>query len=70
MPEAATSLPPNVYDRRLLSGKQVCELLNIKRTALYLLGKRTSDPIPSIMIGGRRRYQAEKVLWWIENQHS
>lgn len=58
--------PVAVTDNRLLSPREVQEILGIGKTGLYGLLKSKKDPLPSIKIGKNRRFNLAKVLWWIE----
>lgn len=69
MKETLTSeLPRAAGEVRLLSTKQVQEMLGVGKTTLYHLTFRTKNPLPSLTVGAARKYRLDKVLWWIENR--
>lgn len=58
--------PESVVGNRLLSPREVQEILGVGKTTLYGLLQSKKDPIPSIKIGNSRRFKLDKLLWWIE----
>jgi excisionase family DNA binding protein len=61
-----TKMPDAFQQSRLLSVRQAQEMLGVsKKTIHRLLGNKT-DPIPSVKIGHSRKFQLDKLLWWIE----
>lgn len=55
--------------RSMLTPADVQKILRVSKPTLYsyLRGK---DPIPSYKIGKHRRFNLEKLLWWIEKHES
>lgn len=64
------TLPAAFYDSRLLTVKQLEEMMGIKKSAIYNLLRNKTDPIPSVKIGKHRRFKLDKVLWWIEKHEA
>ncbi len=68
--EAPTKIPDALHQSRLLNCHQVQEMMNISRTTLQRLIHNKTDPLPSLKFLKTRRFQLDKVLWWIEKQES
>ena len=51
---------------RLLTPKQLAELLNVKPGTVYSWLSRGVDIPPSVRIGGSTRWQEKTVRGWIE----
>lgn len=67
MGQTAEVKPPDAFfDSRLLSRKQVLAMLGISQTTLTRMLNNKRDAIPSIKLGASRKFQLDKVLWWIE----
>jgi excisionase family DNA binding protein len=58
-PATATQL------QKLLKVEEVADILGVSRVKVYLLLR---NGLPSVKIGGARRFQPEKVQAWIEQQ--
>ncbi len=65
---ALRDLPPEVQPHQLLSRGQLSRLLAISRTTAYRMINRQKDPIPSVKIGGQRRFRLDKLLKWLDTQ--
>lgn len=63
-----SALPAAFHESRMLSRKQVQEMLGIKKAAFFRLLKNKKDPFPRYKIGGRLKFKLDKVIWWIEKQ--
>ena len=50
----------------LLTGKEVCELLRIKRSYLYWL--TSNSKIPHIKIHGHLRFRKSAIMEWVRSQ--
>ncbi len=69
--------PPALDHHRLLTIKQIMNLLNVCKTTFYAI-QRSKDPIPSICLPSvagkakRRnvRFSLNEYLWWIEKHRS
>lgn len=64
----SAALPPQAAEVRLLSTKQVQEMLGVGKTTLHHLTFAKKNPLPSLLLGSARKYRIDKVLWWIENR--
>lgn len=59
---------PNTYKEAcLLTPADVLKLMKISMATLDRLVSSKKDPLPSVRFRKTRRFQLEKVLWWIEN---
>ncbi len=66
---STTKLPDAFYSSRLLSRKQIQEFLGIKsKKKFYALMNRKVDPLPTVKLGGSRKGQLDKIMWWVEKQ--
>jgi excisionase family DNA binding protein len=55
-------------DGRLLSAREVGELLGIPRSTVYELVRRTHDPLPVIRVGRHMRWTRELLEEWLARQ--
>lgn len=62
--------PALVVSNRLLSAPEAQEILGVGKSTLYGLLRSKKDPIPSIKIGKNRRFNLDKLLWWIEKHEA
>jgi excisionase family DNA binding protein len=52
----------------LLTAGDVGEMLKLKQSSVQELARRQSDPLPSLHVGGRRRYELARVEEWLARQ--
>ena len=55
-------------DQPLLTADDVAHLLTVPRSSVYEYARRTTDPIPSVLIGRHRRFQRDDVEGWVQQQ--
>lgn len=63
---AEVKLPDAFYESRLLSCRQVQDMMGISKGTLFNLLRNKKDPFPSVKIGRNRKFKLDKVLWWID----
>jgi excisionase family DNA binding protein len=59
-PDSTSTSPPQLLTRR-----QVAELLGVSDRKLYDLERLPQDPLRSILVGGRTRFELAEVTAWI-----
>lgn len=65
----AQSTEQLVSQSRLLSSIAVRELLGIGPWKLWQLSNLKSDnKLPSYLIGNRRKFKYDEVMWWVDKQ--
>lgn len=65
--EKVQNMPTAFYESRLLSIKQIQEMMGISRQTLWRLVNSKRDPLPSVMIRGNRKFKLDQVNWWIDS---
>ena len=65
-----TKMPDAAIQGRLLSCRQVQEMLGVSIATIFRLIKNKKDPLPSVKIGRMLKFPLDKVLWWIEKHAS
>jgi len=68
--ESSRAIPDNLAQCRLLTIYQVAEFLGVRRAKVYDLMNDPEDPLPSIKFHGNRRFQSDKILWWVEKHET
>lgn len=58
-------LPGELGSERLLSAEQIMELLHISKSKLYALMRLKKNQIPSVKMGGARRFPLVQVREWM-----
>lgn len=66
MRTAIKEAPAAVDTPSILTREQLQEYLKISKSTLTRLLSSKKDPIPSFMFRKVRRFQLEKINWWIE----
>jgi excisionase family DNA binding protein len=49
----------------LMRAEEVARLLAVKTSTVYELSRRARDPLPSIRIGGSKRFDRQAVALWV-----
>lgn len=64
------SLPAYAETAKLLTCKQVMELLGVKKNTLFkfTLHLTPDQRLPSYKVGKSRKYKFDEVMWWIDKQ--
>lgn len=52
---------------RLMRSSEMMKILGCSRTKVYLLTMQKKNPLPSIKVGGSRRYPLDKVQSWLSD---
>lgn len=63
---AIPALSPEIASRRLLSMNEVSTFMKINRHTIRRMMNRKDNPMPSLKIGGNRRFRLDKLLKWID----
>jgi excisionase family DNA binding protein len=56
----------DILSAPLMRAEEVAELLAVKTSTVYELSRRLRDPLPSIRIGGSKRFDRRAVARWVE----
>ena len=59
-------MPAAYYESRLLTMKQLEEMVGYCRQTIMKWTERKKDPLPHIKLTREYRFQLDKVNWWIE----
>lgn len=54
--------------RRLLTAREAADLLRVHPKTLYRLARLRSNPLPSIRVGGRLKFDPSDVTSWIRQR--
>lgn len=52
----------------LLTAADLAGMWKLDASTIYRLAMRAKDPLPSVKIGGRRRFDPARVANWLERQ--
>jgi len=64
--ETTKEMPAAYYESRLLTMKQLEEMVGYCRQTITKWAERKKDPLPRVKIGREYRFKLDKVNWWIE----
>lgn len=59
-------LPPEIANRQLLSMNQVSAIMGVHRHTIQRMMNRKENRLPSLKIGGHRRFRLDKLIKWID----
>jgi predicted DNA-binding transcriptional regulator AlpA len=60
--------PVDLTTQPLVDADHVAAMLSVKRKRIYELAARPHDPLPSVRIGGARRFVVAHVEEWVGRQ--